>query len=385
MRTIQNRPQTIKDMAGHTVLLKEMKERSKENTFENHMLFAGQSGSGKSTLALNLAKLLNCKNPVVQEDGSREPCNQCRSCRDVIDQTYNRDVYYMDATYMGKQEVQNLHDKVTTRPLYDKNKVFIIDEAHLLNSKEARGGMLTLTEKKKDNVYFILCTTDNSKFDDAFRSRFAQYRFKAIGNLDIGEYLAGQLQKETDNYDEEYIETLVVDILPLITENANGSIRQGMQLLERVLATGLTDRDEVSKELGLVSEEQIYKMIDYLLYGNPKMFFEGWNYFEDKEYVFNYVSKALVSTKKQAIGYGEAIKSNFIKEKNEVILTGKATEFEFLFKTFQYLIENTGYRFNERLFEYSILRYFENITSMPKLHRRESQNDTKKKRRKVVE
>ncbi|MFW6273162.1 MAG: hypothetical protein ACOC2U_05225, partial [bacterium] len=156
----------------------------------------------------------------------------------------------------------------------------------------------------------------------------------------------------------------------------------GMQLLERVLATGLSDVEEISKELGLVSQEHIYEMIDYLLRGNVKRFFEVWNLFENKEYVFNYISKSLVSAKKQFIGYREEIKSNFIREKNDMIQQSKGSEFELLFKTFQYLIENTSYRFNERLFEYSILRYFENIVGVPKLH---ATNDNKKRRRKVVE
>jgi DNA polymerase-3 subunit gamma/tau len=374
----------MNEMVGQYVVLSEMKERSKDINFPNQMLFVGQSGSGKSTLALILAKLINCKNPQQQEDGTYEPCNECSACTDVVHQRWSRDVYYMDATYMGKEEVQKLHEKTGSRPMYDKNKVIIIDEAHLLNSKEARGGMLTLTEKPKENVYFILCTTDISPFDTAFQSRFMTYKFYSAKLEDIGRYLIQQL--ESENYTDEYIKQMAKNIIPIIADNAEGSIRQAIQYMERVIYSGITTVEELEKEMGFISQTSMNYIIGYALNGDVPQFFKFYNSLSDKKFFFNILGSQISDMKKYMLGHTN-VKQGAVEKAKAIVEEQDKQAFNILFDTVVTLNHSIRYSFSNRIFELHMLQALEKIQGVRRKEKNQSvseDNNTKRRRRAAV-
>jgi len=360
MHTIHERPLVFNQMTGQPLILKEFKSRSKDLSFANNMLFVGQSGSGKSTAAFIIAKLLNCHNPILNEEGYYEPCNECKSCKAVIDQTYNRDISYLDATYMGKAEVESLREKTRIRPSYDKNKIIIIDEAHLLNSKEARGGMLTLTEQKNPNVFFILCTTDSSKFDQAFRSRFIQYKFKEVGEKDMGLYLIEQLKKKEEVQEERIEEIAQSGILVTIVENAYGSVRQALQYLDRVLQAELTTVEEVEEEFGFISSAKVFMFIDMLMAGNAQAFWSNLSNYSDPSQVYYYLSTIAQSIAKLDIGYEDSKKETHTRLKKN-ILEKYRTNFYVLYNSLVQLHKDMPSYFSRYLFESAMISYFKRL------------------------
>ena len=188
MLGIQYRPKTLDEMQGNKRIIKEFKNRSLKNNFPSYMMFLGHSGTGKSTLAFIIAKILNCKEPIIKKD-CVEPCNKCEACKDINDGKFKRDTTYIDATDLGKEGVKSLSNMLSHVPFFDKNRVIIIDEAHLLNSAQAKGAMLLLSEKPRKNVYIILCTTESEKFHLALKTRYEIYRFYMANYEDIFEYI----------------------------------------------------------------------------------------------------------------------------------------------------------------------------------------------------
>ena len=283
MLNITERPQVLSEMVGQFQILSEMKRRSKKIDFPTYMVFEGETGSGKSTLAFIVAKLLNCKNP---KNGN--PCDECSSCLDVINEKFTRDIYYIDASHMGKEEVLSLQQKLNSLPMYDDNKVIIIDEAHLLNSPAARGAMLTLTEKHRKNIYFILCTTDLSKFDKALKSRFQCYKFKKVKLEDIASILMRTIEKNNLDVTEQFIDEGLV----LISEFADGSVREALQYLDRCVYGKLFTAEDIQKELGFISKEKLFQMVKNLIQGQVQFLIDLEK--EDSEQFFYYSLKILL-------------------------------------------------------------------------------------------
>jgi DNA polymerase III subunit gamma/tau len=255
MYSLVYRPKTFNDVFGHSSIVNEFKNRSKENNnFADVMILSGNSGSGKTTSAFIIAKLLNCKNPVKQEDGHFEPCNCCESCKDINEERFARDIYFKDASQMGKAEVIDLNNIANQYPMYDKNLIFIIDEAQNLGV-QAKGATLKLLEKQRKNVYFILCTMSFDSFPNdmktAIKRRSQFYNFKEVPIKEIALYLRDVLKKENlyDKVPDSFIKCLF-----FIAENSNGSPGLAVSYLERCIMGELYTEERILEELNLVTD-----------------------------------------------------------------------------------------------------------------------------------
>jgi len=351
MRTIQDRPDQFNKMVGHTMIMNEFKKRSTTLNFPSYMLMVGASGTGKSTSAFIIAKLLNCEHPV-EVDGFMEPCNECKSCKDVTSQRFRRDIHYLDATYMGKEQVGSLRNSINSRPMYDTNKIFIIDEAHLLNSKEARGAMLTLTEKPKPNTYIMLCTTDASKFDTAFQSRFIKYLFREVAPMDIATYLYEVVKKEEIDVPDEFIEKSLF----ILSENCQGSLRLALQFLDRCIEGKIFTEKQITKEFGFVPTKQIYNMLNMLLVKDTS-FFKVFDGYSDKDYIYRYINNTLLNTMKHKLD-NTYIKNGYKKEASEGLIKKYPYELNLLNELFLDLNLKIGVYFPKNLFTSIIIQYF---------------------------
>jgi DNA polymerase III subunit gamma/tau len=262
MYSLTHRGQEFDDIFGHDKIVNEFKRRSVDLNFPDVMILSGLSGSGKTTMAFVIAKLLNCKNPTNKEDGYH-PCGVCESCIDVQQERFARDVYFKNASEMGKDAVNDLGELVNNYPMYDKNVIVIIDEAQLLGSS-GKGATLKLLEKKRQNVYFILCTMDANAFDISVKRRGQVYNFKEVDVQGIALYLKKVLEKEGlyNTVPEEFIPNLF-----FLAENSYGSPGYAVSLLERCIKAELWKKEEIVKELNLVtdavSSNILFMLLDY--------------------------------------------------------------------------------------------------------------------------
>lgn len=388
MISITERPKTLDEVYGQKLMMKEFKKRSLNKNFPSYLLFTGPTGVGKSTTALIIAKILNCENPI-EKDDRLDPCNKCSPCKDINNSWYKRDVSYLDATNLGKNQVKDLSDILSYPPMLDKNKIIIIDEAHLLASDKAKGAMLLLSEKERKNCYIILCTTDQDKILPALNDRYATYRFRYGNRDEIAFYLKYMIGKLVeDKYkDKEFPEEFLnnyADILFLIAENCRGSFRLAVQYLDRVLEGELYSIEVVKKELNLISEEEKFDIISNILSGdNIKNVFNFINDLDDIDYFYNILYKDILNAKiLQNTKNQEAIDNLLKKEvkngryvsfETRCLRWTKYDHFEKLYKILYELeLNKKSFTINKRLFLSTLINYFEDIRIIPKIQKRKS-------------
>ena len=234
------RPQKFADLIGQDVVVRTLKNALASGNLAHAYLLCGIRGVGKTTIARLMAMAVNCEK---SEHG--EPCGTCSACRAIAEGS-NLDVQEMDAaSHTGVDDVREILDGVRYPPTTLKRKIYIIDEAHML-SKSAFNALLKTLEEPPAYVMFILATTESDKLPVTVRSRCQRFDLRRLGQREIGDYLKHVFETESIKAD--------ADAIAAIAQAADGSVRDGLSLAERVLAYSsehLTAAD-VMHALGMV-------------------------------------------------------------------------------------------------------------------------------------
>ena len=245
------RSQTFDEVIGQDPIAKTLKNAIKTGRVAHAYLFAGTRGIGKTTMARILAKSLNClavKAPTI------EPCCKCDSCI-AINIGEDIDVIEIDgATNNGVEQVRQLRENAIYRPARCRFKIYIIDEVHML-TVPAFNALLKILEEPPSHVKFIFATTEPNKVIPTIQSRCQRFDFSNISPKLIAEQLKSILKQEKIKYDDDLM-------LPL-AKMANGSMRDGLSLLDRLISTGeepLTV-ELLQEYLGQPNSEKIYNLI----------------------------------------------------------------------------------------------------------------------------
>lgn len=189
-------------------------------------LLSGPKGTGKTSVARLIAKAINCEKRAVD---SVEPCNSCPACVSIT-KGNNLDVMEIDgASNTGVDDVRDLRDKIKLMPVSVKNKVYIIDEVHML-SPNAFNALLKTLEEPPLHTFFILATTDPQKLPETVISRCFRVDFRKISEEDLIISLERVLKGEKIEKTEEWKE-----ILKLIAQKAGGSFRDAQKILEQII------------------------------------------------------------------------------------------------------------------------------------------------------
>ena len=205
-------------------------------------------GTGKTSIAKIFAKAINCSN---NNDGN--PCLKCKECLSISDGA-NVDIIEMDAaSNNGVDDIRLIKEQTDFLPTNLKYKVYIIDEVHML-SGGAFNALLKTLEEPPSHVKFILATTEPQKLPATIISRCQRFEFMRISE----EKIKGRLHKIA----EENEINIEEEALALVASLANGSMRDGISILESVSnLEGKINKDAVRETVGLPNME---KMIDVL-------------------------------------------------------------------------------------------------------------------------
>ncbi|WP_311564557.1 DNA polymerase III subunit gamma/tau [Peptoniphilus duerdenii] len=247
------RSRTFDEVVGQDQVINSIKYQVKNSTVSHAYIFSGTRGTGKTSTAKILARAVNCEHPI---DGN--PCNECETCKSILRGT-NLDVVEMDAaSNNGVDDIRDLREKAFYPPSTSKYKVYIIDEVHML-SKGAFNALLKILEEPPKHLIFILATTEIERVPQTILSRTQRYTFKRISIDTISKNISEILAKEGKTIDEAGID--------LIAQMADGSMRDAVSLLDRVVAINDNNisYDKIIEVLGVTTEDTLFELATSIL------------------------------------------------------------------------------------------------------------------------
>jgi DNA polymerase III subunit gamma/tau len=244
------RPQTFSEIVGQQHVTKTLANAINSNRVAHAYIFSGVRGVGKTTSARILAKALNCvKGPTAEPDGT------CDSCREISAGT-SLDVLEIDAaSNRGIDQIRELREMVRYAPASSRYKVVILDEAHQLTD-EASNALLKTLEEPPERVVFILATTRAEDLVETIKSRAQLFQFRALSFKEIAE--------EIERIAREEKLTIEPGAVAVLARAAEGSLRDGLSLLEQAIAysgDAITDA-QVRELLGVVAESVLDSLVD---------------------------------------------------------------------------------------------------------------------------
>ena len=242
------RPETFDQVVGQGHVTTTLRAALRKDKLSHAYLFSGPRGCGKTTVARLLAKGINCMDVA---DG--DPCGCCATCLAIARGNY-LDVLEIDAaSNTGVDNIRELRDMAQYSPSEGSSRVFIIDEVHML-SKGAFNALLKILEEPPARVYFFFATTEPNKIPRTILSRCQRFDFRLL----CREELAGRLTEVA------VAEGVEVDEagLRLLVSLAEGSMRDGLSLLDQVMAgcEERIDENRVVEAFGLVRSEFFLKL-----------------------------------------------------------------------------------------------------------------------------
>lgn len=253
----QERPETFKEVIGQNHIVQVLSHQVRTDTVGHAYLFCGTRGTGKTTIARLLAKAVNCQD----EDKAIRPCGHCDNC-EAIRQGSFVDVIELDgASNRGVDNVRELKESVNYPPAVGRKKVYIIDEVHMLTTP-AFNALLKTLEEPPENVILILATTDPQQLPQTILSRCQRLDFKRVTH--------GDLVKHFMRICENQGVVLSPQAADILATSADGSVRDGLSLLEQCLASGEQNITEevVLEYAGGLSQEFLLGITECVIRGD---------------------------------------------------------------------------------------------------------------------
>ena len=246
------RPKTFDDVYGQEHITSVLRYEVQNNRYSHAYLFCGSRGTGKTTCAKLLAKAVNCLSPI-----NGNPCGVCEACKAIESETTS-DVAEMDAaSNTGVDYIRDIRDAVMYAPSMLKNRVYIIDEVHML-SQSAFNALLKTLEEPPSEVIFILATTEQQKIPTTILSRCQKFEFRRIQSDVIADRLMYISEQENISITREAAK--------LIAKMAQGGMRDAISLLELSAGEGKEITAASVKALtGSAGREQSMEIADAVL------------------------------------------------------------------------------------------------------------------------
>ncbi len=236
------RPQQFDEVIGQNHITTTLINAITKNRIGHAYLFIGPRGIGKTTLARILAKGLNC---LSSEQPTPHPCDKCDSCLEIIAGN-SLDVMEIDgASNTSVEDIRELRENVKYAPSRGRNKIYIIDEVHML-SKSAFNALLKTLEEPPPHVKFFFATTEPHKIPDTIISRCQRFDLRKIPPHLIRDHLGKILKKENVDYEDKALRT--------IAAVAEGGMRDAESILDQLLVycDDKIRQEDVAALLGLV-------------------------------------------------------------------------------------------------------------------------------------
>lgn len=252
------RSQDFNTLIGQDVLVKTLTTAIATSRIAHAYIFTGIRGTGKTSTARILAKALNC---LSSDKATATPCGTCENCV-AIANGQHIDVLEIDAaSHTGVDNMRDLLDAAQYRPTNGRYKVYIIDEVHML-SASAFNALLKTLEEPPAQIIFILATTEIRKVPVTILSRCQRFDLMRVPTETLKKHFAWIAEQEKI--------ALSDDANELIARAADGSVRDGLSLLDQAIAQtgGKVDRAAVLDMLKRADRGVVVDFMKTLLSGD---------------------------------------------------------------------------------------------------------------------
>ncbi|MEQ1652258.1 MAG: DNA polymerase III subunit gamma/tau [Hyphomicrobium sp.] len=254
------RPATFEDLIGQSAMVTTLRNAFASGRIAQGYMLTGVRGVGKTTTARILARALNYEAPGIDKPAIDMPGLGVH-CKDIMEGRHP-DVFEMDAaSNTGIDNIREIIESAQYTPLVARTKVFIIDEVHML-SKGAFNALLKTLEEPPGHVRFIFATTEIRKVPVTVLSRCQRFDLRRVEQPVLAAHfkkIAGLEHAKADD-----------DALALIARAAEGSVRDGLSILDQAIAMGEghVTAAKVRDMLGLADRARVFDLAEALFRGD---------------------------------------------------------------------------------------------------------------------
>ncbi|MCP5381394.1 MAG: DNA polymerase III subunit gamma/tau [Kordiimonadaceae bacterium] len=254
------RPVDFAELIGQDAMVRTLSNAIETGRLAHAFILTGVRGIGKTTTARIIAKALNCTGKDGKGTATIEPCGECENCI-AISESRHVDVMEMDAaSRTGVDDIREIIDGVKYASVSARYKIYIIDEVHML-SRNAFNALLKTLEEPPAHVKFIFATTEIRKVPVTVLSRCQRFDLRRVSIEELMGHYSKIAEKENCEIEES--------ALGMIARAAEGSVRDGLSLLDQAFAhgAGKVTEQQVRDMLGLADRAQIFDLYNDILQG----------------------------------------------------------------------------------------------------------------------
>jgi DNA polymerase III subunit gamma/tau len=223
---LKYRPKTFDEVIGQEQTVEQLKSALDKGTLGHALLFCGTRGTGKTTTARIVARELN------------------RDFTIAKDWEHTQHLVLTEVDAASNTGVDNVREIIESiRYSTQGHRVVILDEAHML-SKNAFNALLKTLEEPPPGVTFILSTTEPNKLLPTVVSRCQKYIFSEVDFEKLAIYYKTVADKEALHLD--------FDVITKVALQAQGSVRDGLSILQKMVSSDEPQKDNTTDYFQLV-------------------------------------------------------------------------------------------------------------------------------------